>query len=148
MDGLSRSARGPDEGAPNRFLDSRLRRSAVTAIQVAPAAADHSLSSADANSQEAQRCVLHLADPCALAEKLVARENIVRFLLRKLKIHCLETNLNLRRTECQTLSRQFDLPDSTPEHDAFIKLRWASAMEETRALQLKLQSLLGANQLS
>jgi hypothetical protein len=66
----------------------------------------------------------------------------MHFILRKLKIHCLRTNLTLRRTECQTLARQFDLPTSSTEQDAYIKLRWANAMEETRALQIELDRLL------
>jgi hypothetical protein len=94
--------------------------------------------------------VSHLPRMRAYARKIRPnREKIMRsifnFILRKLKIHSLETNLTLRRTECQTLARQFDLPESTPEQDAYIKLRWANAMEETRALQLKLQSLVSGN---
>jgi hypothetical protein len=68
----------------------------------------------------------------------------VKFLLRKLRIHCLQTNLTLRRTECQTLARQFDLPGSSREQDAYIKLRWANAMQETRSLQLQLDHLLNS----
>jgi len=72
----------------------------------------------------------------------------VHFILRKLKIHCLRTNLLLRRTECQTLAHQFDQSGSSPEQDACIKLRWASAMQETRSLQLELERILNESELS
>jgi len=62
--------------------------------------------------------------------------------LVKLRIHCLRTNLAIRRIECQTLARQLDLAGSSAEQDALIKLRSANAMEETRALQLELNRLL------
>jgi hypothetical protein len=89
--------------------------------------------------------VAHGAHAGLWQKKFIVLEKAVRFILRKLRIHFVETHLTLRRTECQTLARQFDLPESTPEQDSYIKLRWANAMEETRALQLKLQNLVSEN---
>jgi hypothetical protein len=72
----------------------------------------------------------------------------MRFILRKLKIHNLKTNLGLRRIECQTLARQFDGPNSPVEQQDFIKSRWGNLMQEVRVLQIELDRIIAENGLS
>jgi len=72
----------------------------------------------------------------------------MQFILRKLRIHSLKTNLTIRRIECQTLARQFDAPHSSAEQQDFIKTRWGNLMQEVRAMQIELDQILAENPLS
>jgi hypothetical protein len=72
----------------------------------------------------------------------------MRFILRKLRIHSLRTSLTVRRTECQTLARQFDTPNSSDAQQDFIKARWGNLMQEVRTLQIELDRIIAENGLS
>ena len=72
----------------------------------------------------------------------------MQFILRKLKIHNLKTNLTIRRIECQTLARQFDTSNSSIEEQDFIKSRWGNLMQEVRTLQIALDRITAENGLS
>jgi hypothetical protein len=72
----------------------------------------------------------------------------MKFILRKLRIHSLRTNLTIRRVECQALARQFDAPHFTTEEQEFIKTRWGNLMQEIRSLQIELDQILAGSPLS
>ena len=72
----------------------------------------------------------------------------MQFILRKLRIHSLKTNLTIRRVECQTLARQFDAPNASAEQQDFLQTRWGNLMQEIRALQIELDQTLAGNPLS